>query len=404
MNIEITSINHLAQKFGAFWSNAAPRFFRAPGRINLIGEHTDYNDGFVLPIALNYQTIVAASRRDDEKVEVFSATYNELQEFDFTDAPRRKTHEWINYIEGISRVLIERDYKISGANLLVSSNVPLGAGLSSSAAIEIAVGLALTGVSGVEIEKLQLALAGQRAEHEFVGTKSGIMDQFIVTFGRAGHALLIDCRALESEAIPLNLGETEIIVCNSGVKHALASSEYNTRRAECEQGVKLLSEYLPEITALRDVNISDFERFAGSLPDVIRRRCRHIITENVRTVEAAKAFGRGDIETAGRLMSESHTSMRDDFEISCAEIDTLVRLAENFSGVYGARMTGGGFGGCTINLVRRDRSDKFIEYIEREYRQKTGRHAEIFHVEASDGAAELKISVEIDTPVSVQGL
>ena len=402
MNIEKTSINQLAQRFAEIWSNGEPRFFRAPGRVNLIGEHTDYNDGFVLPIALNYQTIVAASRRDDEKIEVFSINYNELQTFDFTDAPRRQTHEWINYVEGIARVLRDRGYKIGGANLLIDSNVPLGAGLSSSAAIEIAVGLALTNVSGFEIDKLQLALAGQRAEHEFVGTKSGIMDQFVVTFAVAGHALLIDCRALESEAIPLNLGDAEIIVCNSGVKHALASSEYNTRRAECEEGVKLLSEFLPNIRALRDVVIADFERFAADLPDVIRRRCRHIITENARTLEAADAFKKGDIEAAGRLMSESHASMRDDFEISCAEIDTLVESAKSFEGVYGSRMTGGGFGGCTINLVRRDCRDKFIEYIEREYQQKTGRRAETFRGEAGNGAAELQTSVETDTPISVR--
>jgi galactokinase len=392
MNSEIISINQLARKFGELWANGEPRFFRAPGRINLIGEHTDYNDGFVLPMALNYQTVVAASRRDDEKVEVFSANYDELRTFDLTDAPRRQTHEWLNYVEGIGRILRDRGYKIGGANLLIGSNVPLGAGLSSSAAIEIAVGLALTSVSGVEIEKLPLALAGQRAEHEFVGTKSGIMDQFVVTFGRAGHALLIDCRALTAEAIPLNLGETEIIVCNSGVKHALASSEYNTRRAECEEGVKLLSEYLPNIKALRDVSLADFELYAEVLPDVIRRRCRHIITENARTIEAAKAFGRGDTETAGRLMNESHASMRDDFEISCAEIDTLVELAKKFEGVCGARMTGGGFGGCTINLVRREERAEFEKYIEHEYERQTGRRAEIFHVEASDGAFEVKAS------------
>ena len=399
MNSESTSINQLARKFGEIWSNAEPRFFRAPGRINLIGEHTDYNDGFVLPIALNYQTIVAASRRDDEKIEVFSINYNELQTFDFANEPRRHTHEWINYVEGIARLLRDRGYKIGGANLLVGSNVPVGAGLSSSAAIEIAVGLALTNVSGVEIEKLELALAGQRAEHEFVGTKSGIMDQFVVTFAAAGHALLIDCRALESEAIPLNLGEAEIIVCNSGVKHALASSEYNTRRAECEQGVKLLSEYLPNIKALRDVGLADFEIYADKLPDVIRRRCRHIITENARTLEAANAFKIGDIEAAGRLMSESHASMRDDFEISCAEIDTLVKSAKSFEGVYGSRMTGGGFGGCTINLVRRARSDDFIEYIRREYAAQTDYRAEVFRAEACDGAAE----IEFDSKVSMSG-
>ncbi len=387
---EKTSIEHLTNKFGELWANAKPRFFRAPGRVNLIGEHTDYNDGFVLPIALNYQTTVVAAPRDDDEIQVYSVNYDELQSFDFRDVPRRLTQEWINYVEGVGRVLRSRGYKIGGANLLIDSNVPLGAGLSSSAAIEIAVGLALTSISNVKIEKLQLALAGQRAEHEYVGTKSGIMDQFVSTFGRKGHALLIDCRALTGEEILLKLDDAELIVCNSGVKHALASSEYNVRRAECEQGVEVLREYLPHITALRDVSIEDFKRYEAHLPEVIRRRCRHIVTENVRTVAAAQAFKRGDLQCAGRLMSQSHASMRDDFEISCAELDVLVSLAENCDGVFGARMTGGGFGGCTINLVRRDQSADFEEYIGREYEKSTGRRAEIFHVKASDGAFEIR--------------
>jgi galactokinase len=379
----------LRQNFDQLWSGQDPRFFRAPGRVNLIGEHTDYNDGFVLPMALNYQTMVAVSRRDDTQINAYSLSYRELQTFDLNGAPRRLTNEWVNYVEGMARVLHERGFEVGGANLLIDSDVPVGAGLSSSAAIEIAVGLGLTGISEIEIERLQLALAGQRAEHEFVGTKSGIMDQFVVTFGRAGHALLIDCRALEAEAIPLVLNDTEIIVCNSGVKHSLAGSEYNTRRSECEKGVELLREYLPGITMLRDVNESDFERLAHFLPDVIRRRCRHVITENRRTLETARAFKAGDLETVGKLLSESHRSMRDDFEISCAEIDTLVELAENFEGVRGARMTGGGFGGCTINLVKSQCKGEFIEYLGREYEAATMRRAEIFCVEPGDGAGEV---------------
>ena len=383
------SIQKLSRKFQELWSGAVPRFFRAPGRVNLIGEHTDYNDGFVLPVALNYQTTVAAVRRDDEVIEVYSVNYDELKSFDFNDVPRKVTGEWVNYVEGIGRVLRERGYAIGGANLLIDSNVPVGAGLSSSAAIEIAVGLALTEIYDCRIEKLQLALAGQRAEHEYVGTKSGIMDQFVVTFGRAEHALLIDCRALSAEEISLNLDDAELVVCNSGVRHELASSEYNVRRAECEKGVEILREHLPNIQALRDVGIEDFERSADNLPEVIRRRCRHVITENARTLEAAEAFKTCDLMCAGRLMSQSHASLRDDYEVSCAELDTLVALAENHKGVYGARMTGGGFGGCTINLVRREQSDAFVEYIGREYERQTGRHVDIFRVRAGDGAFEI---------------
>lgn len=382
----------LSQKFNELWANQSPQFFRAPGRVNLIGEHTDYNDGFVLPIALNYSATIAVSRRQDHKIEVYSVNYDELKTFDLNDAARKKTSEWVNYVEGVARVLREQGHKISGANLLIDSDVPVGAGLSSSAAIEIGVGLALLSINEYEVDRLQLALTGQTAEHEYVGTKSGIMDQFVATFGCAGHALLIDCRALEAESIPLHLDETEIIVCNSGVRHALASSEYNTRRAECEEGVKMLRKYLPEISALRDVSLADFEKFKVHLPKVIERRCRHVITENIRTLEAAKAFENGNVKLAGKLMSESHTSLRDDYEVSCPELDLLVLLAEDFDGVYGAKMTGGGFGGCIINLVRREKKEDFVADISKEYEKRTGRRAEVFCVEPSDGAAEIKLS------------
>lgn len=383
------SVNRLFYKFEELWNEKSPRFFRAPGRVNLIGEHTDYNEGFVLPIALNYAVTVAASRRDDEKIKVFSVGYDELEEFDFSEKALRKSGEWINYVEGVARVLRDKGYQIGGANLLIDSDVPVGAGLSSSAAIEIGVGMALLCLNEHEVDRLQLALAGQIAEHEYVGTKSGIMDQFVAAFGRDKCALLIDCRALESKAIPLKTGDAEIVVCNSGVKHSLSSSEYNTRRAECEEGVKILQKYLPEISALRDVTLNDFEKLKSNLPETIERRCRHVITENARTLEAAAAFENGNIELAGKLMSESHASLRDDYEVSCAELDMLVSLAEKFNGVYGTRMTGGGFGGCTINLVSREKKEEFVAYISKEYEKQTKRCAEIFYVEPSDGAAEI---------------
>lgn len=386
------SEDSLIGRFGELWNAKNARVFRAPGRVNLIGEHTDYNEGFVLPIALNFAvTIVANRREEDEVLEIYSTNFDELEKVDLNAEPRKKTHEWINYAEGVARVLREEGYKIGGANLLIGSNVPLGAGLSSSAAIEIAVGLSLLEINENEIDKLKLALAGQRAEHEFVGTKSGIMDQYVSTFGRAGHALLIDCRSLESEAIRLELEDAEIIVCNSGVKHALASSEYNTRREECEKSVEILKRFLSGIKSLRDVSFEDLEKYKTHLDDKIFRRARHIITENERTLKAVKAFENGNAALAGKLMNESHDSLRDDFEVSCDEIDLLVSLAKNFEGVYGARMTGGGFGGCTINLIRSDAKEKFAEYLSSEYESKTGRKAEIFQVKASDGATEINL-------------
>ena len=384
------SIANLSKKFNELWTNAEPRLFEAPGRVNLIGEHTDYNDGFVLPIALDFTTKALAGLRTDEKIEVYSANYGELKNFDFNSTPRKNTDEWINYVEGVARVLRDIGLKIGGANLLISSDVPVGAGLSSSAAIEIAVGYALNSINNTEIDKIRLALVGQTAEHEYVGTKSGIMDQFAAAFGRANHALLIDCRKLEAKAIPLHFDAVEIIVCNSGVKHSLSSSEYNTRRAECEKGVVILREFLPEVTALRDVSKKDLEQFAHHLPENLYRRCRHVVTENERTLKAAEAFEHGEVELAGKLMLESHESLRDNYEVSCKELDTLVALAESFNGVYGARMTGGGFGGCTVNLVERDKSQAFIEYLRENYAKQTGIAAEIFHVRASDGVSEIK--------------
>ena len=384
------SIAGLSKKFNELWTNAEPRVFQAPGRVNLIGEHTDYNDGFVLPIALDFTTKVLACSRMDEKVEIYSTNYDELKTFDFNSAPRKNTGEWVNYAEGVARVLRDNGLKIGGANLLISSDVPVGAGLSSSAAIEIAVGYALTSINNINIDKIRLALAGQASEHQYVGTKSGIMDQFAAAFGRANHALLIDCRKLQAKSIPLHFDCAEIIVCNSGVKHSLSSSEYNTRREECEKAVTILREFLPEIMALRDVSRKDLKQFAHHLPETIYRRCRHVVTENERTLQTAEAFEHGEIELAGKLMLESHESLRDDYEVSCKQLDTLVALAESFDGVYGARMTGGGFGGCTVNLVRRDKSREFIDYLREHYAKQTGITAEIFHVCASDGVSEIK--------------
>lgn len=388
--IENKSPRRIFHKFAELWNFENTRCFLAPGRVNLIGEHTDYNEGFVLPIALNYAVTIAASRRDDEILKIYSVNYDELKRIDLSASPQQKTNEWINYVEGMARVLREQNYQIGGANLFVSSDVPLGAGLSSSAAIEIASGLALLCLYENDFDKLKLALAAQRAEHEFVGTKSGIMDQYVSTFGKAGCALLIDCRSLESKAIRLELVDAELIVCNSGVKHSLASSEYNTRRAECEKGVEILKDFLPAINSLRDVSLENLNEFGTHLDDKIFRRCRHIVTENERTLKAAEAFENGDLALAGQLMNASHASLRDDYEVSCPELDLLAGLAENFDVVYGARMTGGGFGGCTINLVGRGQKDEFSKFLVREYESQTGIKAEIFDVTPSDGAAEIR--------------
>ena len=370
-----------------------PRLFRAPGRVNLIGEHTDYNGGFVLPMAIEYHTTVAAARRENDRIiRVCSLNLNEEYEIDL-DAPEKKLRgSWIDFIEGVARILERKNINLCGANLLISSNVPTGAGLSSSAALEISVGLALTEICDAAIDKVQLALVGQAAEHEFVGANVGIMDQYISALGEKEHALLIDCRSLEAEQVPLDTKEAAIVICNSNVKHELSSSEYNVRRAECEQGVEILREFLPGISQLRDVSFEAFERYASHLPEIIRKRCRHVVTENERTLQAAQELRKSNFTEFGRLMWLSHTSLRDDYEVSCRELDILVEIAKNCEFVLGSRMTGGGFGGSTVNLVPRANLSEFTEIILAEYKRQTNLETTVYISGAAGGARELASS------------
>jgi galactokinase len=373
---------------------ARPRLFRAPGRVNLIGEHTDYNEGFVLPMAIDRETVVAARQREGRRVRVYSLNIEEHAEFDLDHPGARERGIWLDYVEGVARALERRGVRLQGADLAISSDVPVGAGLSSSAALEVSAGLALAAVSGVEVDRVELALAGQEAEHTYVGAKVGIMDQFIAAMGRAGHALLIDCRSLQTEAVPIDTSRAVVAICDTRVKHDLATSEYNTRRAECEQGTEILRQaggYTDEeVRALRDVNEEDLLQYEHLLPETIRRRCRHVVTENRRTLLAADALKANRLEEMGRLMYASHESLRDDYEVSCAELDEMVRIARSLGdAVPGARMTGGGFGGCTVNLVRRDALEIFRETITREYTRATGLVPNIYVSEAGDGAKEI---------------
>jgi len=374
---------------------APPRLFRAPGRVNLIGEHTDYNDGFVLPMAIDRETVVAARRREGQRiVRIYSLNIGEHAQFDLDRPGERERGIWLDYVEGVARALERRGVPLVGADLMISSDVPVGAGLSSSAALEVSAGLALASVSGVEVDRVELALAGQEAEHTYVGAKVGIMDQFIATMGRARHALLIDCRSLETEAIPVNTTDTVVVICDTRVKHDLATSEYNKRREQCEEGVQILREaggYThEEVRALRDIDEEVLLRYEHLLPETIRRRCRHVVTENKRTLEAAEALKANRLEEMGQLMYASHESLRADYEVSSRELDEMVRIARSRGdAVLGARMTGGGFGGCTVNLVRRDALDAFRETIAREYTRSTGLAPNIYVSEAGEGAREI---------------
>jgi galactokinase len=368
--------------------HAEPRLFRAPGRANLIGEHTDYNDGFVLPIAIDRDTVVAARARQDRKVRVHSGNVGETRCFDL-DAPQPESAGWLNYVFGIARALEERGAELTGADMFVDSDVPEVAGLSSSAALEIYCGLALLSVAGATTDRTALALAAQNAEHRFVGTLCGIMDQFVAVFGAADNALLIDCRSITSTLVPLQTARADILICDSGVKHELAGSAYNTRRRECERGVELLRRDLPDIRALRDVSVGEWDLLEERFPVPIRQRCRHVVHENARTLQAADALRAGQLEKMGLLMARSHRSLRDDYEVSCSELDTLVEIANQVHGVYGARMMGGGFGGSTVNLVRREAREDFIEAVSHRYFHARGMKPAIYVVRASRGACEI---------------
>ncbi len=378
----------LKEKFAGFFDGEA-RIFRAPGRVNLIGEHTDYNGGFVLPMAIERETAVAVRARDDRRIRVHSVNLGETAEFDLDARTERKKGFWLNYIEGVARLIERRGIELKGADLLVWSNVPSGAGLSSSAALEVVSGLALTRIAGKTIDGKTLALVGQQAEHEFVGANVGIMDQFISANAQKNHALLLDCRSLEFENVPLDTRKVAIVICDTRVKHDLATSEYNTRRAECEAAVEILKRFLPGILQLRDVSVAEFEDYQTELPDVIRRRARHIITENARTLEAAKSLKANNLIEFGRLMWLSHASLRDDYEVSCRELDLMVEIAGKSAGVLGARMTGGGFGGSTVNLVLKENLDEFTKKIAVEYECETRIEPLILISEASAGASEV---------------
>jgi len=386
-------------KFRARFDSPAA-VYRAPGRVNLIGEHTDYNDGFVLPAAIGFSCWVAIAPREDRKLVVYSQNFDETREANLDGLSPRARKVWVDYPSGVAWALEQAGYRLRGANLYIFGNVPLGAGLSSSAAIEVATGYALLTAANHPIDRRRLALLCQRAENEFVGARTGIMDQFVSCHGRAGQALLLDCRSLDFRVLPLP-AEMKLVICNTMVRHELGASEYNTRRSECEEAVRRLGEILPGIRALRDVTLSQLQQHRARLSDVLFRRCRHIITENDRVCKTADALENGNTASLGPLLAESHRSLRDDYEVSCRELDVMVEIASRQPGVYGARMTGGGFGGCTINLVRAAEALEFQRRVSAEYTAATGRQPDIYICEASQGAEAAVFPAEDVPSVSI---
>ncbi len=360
---------------------------RAPGRVNLIGEHTDYNDGFVFPMALDFQIVVAARKSDTHSVRIYSADFDQTVEFTIDDPIQLDLEKrWSNYLRGVLAMLQEEGVKLCGMDIAFQGNIPQGSGLSSSAALEVATATMAQKLLGFNIAKPSLAKLCQRAENKFVGMNCGIMDQFISMMGEQGHALFLDCRSLDYKLVPLELGDCRIIICQSGVKHTLVDSEYNKRRQECEQGVAVLSRRFPSIKALRDATMEQLEAVKSELDPIVYCRCKHVITEDERVLASMNALNRGDLKVFGKYMNASHDSLRDDYQVSCPEIDLLVDLAREVKGVLGSRITGGGFGGCTVTLIEARAEAEFSEHIMKNYLAKTGIVPQIYISTAASGA------------------
>ncbi|MEH2921112.1 galactokinase [Samsonia erythrinae] len=360
---------------------------QAPGRVNLIGEHTDYNDGFVLPCAIDYHTVVSAAVRQDGKIRAIAVDYdNQQDEFDLAgEIAPHPTLIWANYVRGTVKFLLARGLPLSGMDMVIAGNVPSGAGLSSSASLEVAIGQTFKELNGLNISQLDIALNGQRAENDFVGCRCGIMDQYISAQGQAGHAMLIDCRSLASRSVRM-LADVDLLIVNSNVRRGLVDSEYNARRQQCEAAARHFN-----VKALRDVSLPQLEAGAAELDPVVVRRARHVITENSRTLDAADALARQDARRLFTLMAESQVSMREDFDITVPPIDALVALIQERVGAQGGvRMTGGGFGGCIVALIPSALTEEVKQAIVREYPARTGLQPSIYLCRASDGAGRLR--------------
>ncbi|HUY81539.1 MAG TPA: galactokinase [Acidobacteriaceae bacterium] len=381
--LDVTSTRALhAGRFGD-----SPRVFAAPGRVNLIGEHTDYADGFVMPAAIDFATYAAITPRGDGKIVIRSENYDEQVEYAADALPANRVGHWSDYPVGVLNVLRAEGVQVPACSMTLHGDVPVGAGLSSSAAIEVATMAAALSLAGVKLALPRMAQLCQRAENSYVGASTGIMDQFIACCGAADHALLLDCRSLEYRLAPIPR-DLSLVIVNTMVKHSHAGGAYNTRRAEVEEGTATLRRHRPEIRKLRDATVDDLAKWGGEMPEGVLKRTRHIITENTRTVAAADALEAGDLAKLGRLMYEAHVSYRDDFEASCPEADLLVELAGKEPGCVGARLTGGGFGGCTVNLVETARAEGFTESVQRGYKEATGMDADAYLCHASAGVHE----------------
>ena len=359
---------------------------RAPGRVNLIGDHTDYNGGYVMPMAIDREVRIAFQPLDGHRVELTSLDYDEQAAFDLSGISRGDGPAWLMYPKGVAAILQAEGHTLRGMRGVIEGTVPIGAGLSSSAALEVASAMALCRTSDLKINREKLARICQRAENEFVGMRCGIMDQFASLLCRRGRVLLLDCTTLSHELLPLDENEARIVVCDTRVKRELVGSPYNKRREECAKAFKLLQRHLPGLVTYRDVGLGAFQTFADSLPELLRKRARHVVTENARVLHAGQALRKGDLITFGTLMDASHESLRRDFDVSCDELDEMTGIARDIHGAFGARMTGAGFGGCTVNLVSASAVDEFVKVVLTRYEDSTGRKPGVYVCRPSEGA------------------
>lgn len=373
------------------------RVFMSPGRVNLIGEHTDYNGGYVFPAALTMRSLVVARPRNDRKIRLSATDLDFVVEASLDELDKYKDLKWGNYQLGVADELQKSGYLLTGADMLFDDTVPLGSGLSSSAAIEIVTAITLVTLGNEAhsiskpVDMVEMAKISQRAEHNYVGVKCGIMDQFASAMGKKDHAIFLDCRTLEYKHVPLDIKGYKIVISNTKKKRSLGAVKYNERRSECEKGLEFLKTAMPEITCLGEVSKSQFEQYKHLIEDeVIRKRVEHVIMEDDRVLKSVEALNKGDIALFGKYMNESHDSLRDLYEVTGEELDTLVDAARQIEGVLGSRMTGAGFGGCTVSIVRDDKVEEFISQVGEIYEAKIGIKADFYISEIGDGGKELK--------------
>ena len=377
----------LTQDFHELFGATPEVVVKGPGRVELLGNHTDYNEGFVLPAAINVDVLAGGRLRDDDRIAVYSANFETLVEFPLDAIEYDNVNTWSNYVRGVVHFLQEAGVRLQGANIVLHGNVPIGSGLSSSAAIEMAVGFLMQTLVGFEMTGPDLALIGQKAENKFVGVNTGIMDQFISRLGKRDHVLFLDCRTLEYEHLPLDTAAVKIVVCDTMKRRGLVDSEYDLRRSQCEEAARLLGQWIPNVRALRDVSVADFEIHKHKLPDVIRKRAEHVVYEDERVLRSREVLQCGDYEEFAKLLDECHESARDLYEVSCAELDTMVEVCREAPGAMCARLTGAGFGGCTVSLVRDLYVAAFLEAAKAGYEKRTGLVPSLYVCTAEDGAS-----------------